>query len=70
MNTFEQGNDEYEDLPSREKKNLSYILGIRPFCSCCGGGAYRKGRKLTKAASHAQSNKAKRSKPRYKDHRK
>jgi len=52
-----------------ESINKQHHLGIRPLCSCCGGGEHRKGYTLTKAKSHKKTLKAKRSKPKSKDWR-
>lgn len=47
----------------------AHRLGIRPLCHCCSGGEKRHGYKHTKAVSHYHSLKAKKSKPKSKDHR-
>lgn len=47
--------------------NAEHHHAVRPRCACCGGGDWRKGYTLTKAASAAKS--AKGRKPRYKDKR-
>ena len=43
--------------------------GYRPMCPCCAGGEVRIGYSCTKAKSRRQNNKARRSKPKYKNHR-
>jgi len=52
-----------------ESMSLSRQLGIRPLCPCCSGGKRRQGYSCTKAASHHQNIKARRSKPKYKNKR-
>lgn len=41
-----QQSGEYENI------NAANVLGVRPYCSCCGGGEHRKGYTRTKAKSH------------------
>ena len=50
-----------------ESINCFRHLGVRPFCSCCGGGKRRKGFNWSKVKSMSKNNKAR--KPRYKDHK-
>jgi hypothetical protein len=38
-----------------ENINPRNALGIRPYCSCCGGGEHRKGYSHTKAKSHSDN---------------
>jgi len=49
--------------------NAAHALGMRPLCPCCGGGEHRKGYKYTKAKSRKLSLKARRAKPKSKEHR-
>ena len=58
------------DTNNSESINAQKYIGQRPLCPCCGGGKVRKGYTCSKAASRYQSNKARRSKPKYKTHRK
>jgi hypothetical protein len=44
----------------RGKSSPGYILGVRPYCRCCAGGHYRKGRTLSRAKSNFQTRKANR----------
>ena len=44
-------------------------MGIRPLCFCCHGGEHRKGYRYTKAKSRKMTRKARRSKPKHKEHR-
>ena len=57
------------DSGNHEKANCDIRLGQRPHCRCCAGGAKRKGRKLSRAASDYQTRKHLRAKPKHKDHR-
>ncbi len=57
------------DVSNHEPKNAGRLLGLRPDCGCCAGGFHRKGRKYTRVKSAKLSNKARRSKPKSKDHR-
>lgn len=60
-----------DDGPLTESMSPHRKPGMRafkPFCPCCIT-KWRKGYKCGKAASRRQSRKARRSKPKYKDHR-
>ena len=60
------------DTGNSEKKGMSWELGIRPLCRCCGGGEIRGKRgkyKHIKALSRWKNKKARRAKPKEKDHR-
>lgn len=52
-----------------ESVNAEHHHAVRPLCPCCGGRDYRKGYRHTKAGSRKLSVKARRSKPKSKDHK-
>jgi hypothetical protein len=56
-------------MKEKQSINAEHHHACRPLCSCCGGGDYRKGYTKTKAASHSDNAKSRRSKPKYKNHR-
>lgn len=57
------------DTNNSESINKEKYLGHRPLCPCCGGGNVRPRYSCSKYSSRKQSNKARRSKPKYKSHR-